>query len=187
MVQPGADPSQIRMSCDGLDCVLVLSDSRKGALRTPAVSCTPDPSLRGLTSGEDGRKDVAIVSVSGNPAVGAGLDQPASSIVNPDMSSRSPSGAVAICSFDSRKGALRTPAVPGGSRSAPTKEYTIQTENKGRMRFAPTVTSAKVGAELLLPTSLGELRTALPQVYQISPNGTRSEVDAQFNPLWIEK
>jgi len=33
---------------------------------------------------------------------------------------------------------------------------------------------------LRLPTSLGELRTALPQVYQISPDGSRSEVDAKF-------
>jgi len=36
------------------------------------------------------------------------------------------------------------------------------------------------GAELRLPTSLGELRTALPQVYQISAGGSRSEVDAKF-------
>ncbi|MDK9698578.1 MAG: T9SS type A sorting domain-containing protein, partial [bacterium] len=35
-------------------------------------------------------------------------------------------------------------------------------------------------AELLLPTSLGELRTALPSVYQISANGTRNEIDAVF-------
>jgi len=34
--------------------------------------------------------------------------------------------------------------------------------------------------ELKLPTSLGELRTALPQVYQISPGGSKSEVDAKF-------
>ena len=36
------------------------------------------------------------------------------------------------------------------------------------------------GKELKLPTSLGELRTALPQVYQISAGGSRSEVNAQF-------
>jgi len=40
--------------------------------------------------------------------------------------------------------------------------------------------SPYTGAELRLPTSLGELRTALPQVYQISPGGSRSEVDANF-------
>ncbi len=34
--------------------------------------------------------------------------------------------------------------------------------------------------ELRLPTSLGELRTALPQVYQISSGGSRSEVNAKF-------
>ncbi|MDK9701434.1 MAG: T9SS type A sorting domain-containing protein, partial [bacterium] len=34
--------------------------------------------------------------------------------------------------------------------------------------------------ELLLPTSLGELRTALPSVYQVSANGTRNEIEAAF-------
>ncbi|MDK9699012.1 MAG: T9SS type A sorting domain-containing protein, partial [bacterium] len=34
--------------------------------------------------------------------------------------------------------------------------------------------------ELLLPTSLGELRTALPSVYQVSANGTRNEIEASF-------
>ena len=191
VVQPGADPSQIRMSCDGLDCELALSDSRKGALRTPAVSCTPDPSLRGLTSGEDGRKDVAIVSVSGNPVVGA---------VPPPLGDRDPpvtdeiatSGAERLPRKDqsrfkiaegrmqyaptpaSRKGALRTPAVNPSVRA--NRDHHASRDKS----VAATKDHARVGAELLLPTSLGELRTALPQVYQISPNGTRSEVDAQF-------
>ncbi|MDK9700839.1 MAG: T9SS type A sorting domain-containing protein, partial [bacterium] len=34
--------------------------------------------------------------------------------------------------------------------------------------------------ELRLQTSLGELRTALPSVYQVSANGTRNEIDATF-------
>ncbi|MDK9700297.1 MAG: T9SS type A sorting domain-containing protein, partial [bacterium] len=34
--------------------------------------------------------------------------------------------------------------------------------------------------ELLLPTSVGELRTALPSVYQVSANGTRNEIEATF-------
>jgi len=83
VVQPGADPSQIRMSCEGLEGEL---------------------------------------------------------------------------SFDSRGG---PPRPPEGF--------------KGQNEFCPTT-----GKELLLPTSLGELRTALPQVYQISPGGSRSEVDAKF-------
>jgi len=44
----------------------------------------------------------------------------------------------------------------------------------------PRNDKSNTGKELLLPTSLGELRTALPQVYQISPGGSRSEVDAKF-------
>jgi len=39
---------------------------------------------------------------------------------------------------------------------------------------------ARSSNELKLPTSLGELRTALPQVYQISSGGARNEVDAKF-------
>ncbi|MDK9701476.1 MAG: hypothetical protein OEM52_15185, partial [bacterium] len=31
-----------------------------------------------------------------------------------------------------------------------------------------------------MPTSLGELRTALPSVYQVSSNGSRTEIDASF-------
>jgi len=92
VVQPGADPSQIRMSCDGLDGEL---------------------------------------------------------------------------SFDSRGGPPRPPAA--GERSPSSLSFPT-THN-----LPPTT-----GAELLLPTSLGELRTALPQVYQISPGGSRSEVDAKF-------
>ncbi len=41
-------------------------------------------------------------------------------------------------------------------------------------------TTPSTGAELRLPTSLGELHTVLPQVYQISPGGSRSDVDAKF-------
>ncbi len=44
----------------------------------------------------------------------------------------------------------------------------------------PRNDKSNTGKELKLPTSLGELRTALPQVYQISPGSSRSEVDANF-------
>jgi len=44
----------------------------------------------------------------------------------------------------------------------------------------PRNDKSNTGKELKLPTSLGELRTALPQVYQISLGGARSEVDAKF-------
>ena len=189
VVQPGADPSQIRMSCDGLDGELSLSDN-------------PDMSLRGLTSDEDGRKDVAISSVG----------------CRDDLS-------VATETNRTTRDTIATLRPMGYARNDISR-FTPQTNNNGRMRFAPThktlvsprneakdrpqgsrsevtwgsknvdkmdrhVTTGahgcavrssrtQVGAELLLPTSLGELRTALPQVYKISPNGTRSEVDAQF-------
>ena len=307
VVQPGADPSQIRMSCDGLDGELSLSDQgrgeqctegaqhqgkshspiRKGALRTPAVSCTLDTSSRspagavaicsgnlvvgadrdppatdgvrallrdarttggmssftlssnshgndertdsvcvgassapkmrsikvngntpalvscapvmssrGLTTATSSRKDVAIVSVSGNPAVGAGLDQPAirhfeeCSVGSSGCDGQPQRNDEAISAFNKTNtekeeiaSSLRPHKVAGFVPRNDITGYTTQTEtgfNRAYRGYAPTMTCARVGAELLLPTSLGELRTALPQVYQISPNGTRSEVDAQF-------
>ncbi len=40
--------------------------------------------------------------------------------------------------------------------------------------------SISTGKELSLPTSLGDLRTALPGAYQISDNGVKTEVEARF-------
>ena len=99
VVQPGADPSQIRMSCEGL---------------------TGEMSLDGFGIQDSGFGEKGKVEVT--------TSLPAHTVA---------------------------PSDPRNDKS-------------------------NTGKELLLPTSLGELRTALPQVYQISPCGTRSEVDAKF-------
>ncbi|MDK9698634.1 MAG: hypothetical protein OEM52_00595 [bacterium] len=57
---------------------------------------------------------------------------------------------------------------------------TPNTEFRTPTNGTPIAQSPLPITELLLPTSLGELRTALPSVYQISANGTRNEIDATF-------
>jgi len=99
VVQPGADPSQIRMSCEGLTGEMSLDGF-------------------GIQDSGFGKKEINKVATS------------------------LPAHTVA-------------PSDPRNDKS-------------------------NTGKELKLPTSLGELRTALPQVYQISPGGSRSEVDAKF-------
>ncbi|MDK9701393.1 MAG: T9SS type A sorting domain-containing protein, partial [bacterium] len=129
IVHPGFDPSQIRMSVEGLEGDRI---SGFGAQETGL-------SLRGSAATKQSHLD------KGNrePETGNG---------------------------ENVRDLLRDSRTTGGTTSR-----TPSPESR-----ATVPCSLSPVPELRLQTSLGELRTALPSVYQVSANGTRNEIEAAF-------
>ncbi|MDK9699036.1 MAG: T9SS type A sorting domain-containing protein [bacterium] len=195
IVHPGFDPSQIRMSVEGLEGDRISGFGDPESLLS--LRERPAPKQSHLDKGNRERGTGNSRGVPRTPAVtGVGqtiLSDKCSSRGRPSGSpdvnvrallrdSRTTGGTVhrtflSDGVMDSSRGVWHTPATTETTRTdMGVRPY----PSPNTQHPSPIAQSPLPIAELLLSTSLGELRTALPSVYQISANGSRTEIEATF-------
>ncbi|MDK9700291.1 MAG: T9SS type A sorting domain-containing protein [bacterium] len=171
VVHPGFDPSQIRMSVEGLEGDRISGFGDQESLLS--LRERPAPKQSHL---DNGNREQETWNSRGVPRT------PAGNVRDLLRDSRTTEGTVHRTFLsdgvkDNSRGVWHTPDTTETMRAdMGVRPY----PSPNTQPPSPIAQSPLPITELLLPTSLGELRTALPSVYQLSSNGTRNEIEAAF-------
>ncbi|MDK9701354.1 MAG: T9SS type A sorting domain-containing protein, partial [bacterium] len=165
------DPSQIRMSVEGLEGNRISGfGDRETSLSLRGSAATKQSHL------DNGNREQETGNSRGVPRT------PAGNVRDLLRDSRTTGGAVHRTFLsdgvkDNSRGVWHTPDTTETMRA----DVGVRPYPAPNTQPPPPIAQSPLPiAELLLPTSLGELRTALPSVYQVSANGSRNEIEATF-------